>query len=83
MNVEITTFNSSQEEVTTAIVLENVSWQTFKALLADIGDNRVCRIAYDQGILEIRMPLTDHKELKILITCFITTLADELEIKIR
>ena len=48
-NVEITTFTSSQEEVTTAarVILENVSWQTFKALIADIGDNRVYGIAYD------------------------------------
>ncbi len=84
MNVEVTTFTSSQAEFTTAasVVLENVSWQTFEALLADIGDNRACRIAYDQGILEIRMPLTEH-ESKILIACFVTTLADELEIEIR
>lgn len=83
MNVEVTTSTSSQAEFTTAsIVLENVSWQTFKALLADIGDNRACRIAYDQGMLEIRMPLTEH-ESRILIACFVTTLADELEIEIR
>ena len=29
------------------------------------------------------MPLTEYEELKILIACFITTLADEVEIEIR
>jgi Uma2 family endonuclease len=85
INVEVTTFTSAQEKFTTAarVILENVSWQTFKALLADIGDNRACRFAYDQGILEIRMSLTEHEEPKILIACFITTDSDELEIEIR
>lgn len=85
MNVQILTASTSQEQQTSAaaIVLTGVSWQTFKALLADIGDNRACRLAYDQGILEIRMPLTEHEEPKILIACFVTTLADELEIEIR
>lgn len=46
MNVQTVPY---QEQVTTArVVLKNVSWQTFKALLADIGDSRAARIAYDQ-----------------------------------
>jgi hypothetical protein len=59
MNVQ--TANTStlpQEQVTTqAIILNGVKWQTFKALMADVGDGRAWRIAYDQGVLEIRMPL--------------------------
>lgn len=44
MNVQTVPY---QEQVTTArVVLKNVSWQTFKALLADIGDSRATRIAY-------------------------------------
>lgn len=84
MNVEITTFTSSQEEVTTAarVILENVSWQTFKALLADIGDNRACRFAYDQGMLEIMAPYQEHEVPKIMIGSFIEALADELNIEI-
>lgn len=84
MNVEITTFTSSQEEFTTAarVILENVSWQTFKALLADIGDNRACRFAYDQGMLEIMAPYQEHEAPKIMIGSFIEALADELNIEI-
>lgn len=83
MNVETgTTFTSSQKEFTTAIVLENVSWQTFKALLADIEDNRACRFAYDQGMLEIMAPYQEHEAPKIMIGSFIEALADELNIEI-
>ena len=86
MDVQTLTASTLQGQETPAearVLLAGVSWQTFKALLADIGDNRACRFAYDQGILEIRMPLTEHEEPKILIACFVTTLADELEIEIR
>jgi len=64
------------------VVLENISWQTFNALLTDMGENRACRIAYNQGVLEIRMPLRKHEEPKRLIEDFVTSIADELEIEI-
>lgn len=76
MDVQTLTASNLQGQQTPAearVLLAGVSWQTFKALLADIGDNRACRLAYDQGILEIRMPLTEHEEPKILIACFVTT----------
>lgn len=63
-------------------VLNNISWQTFKALLADAGDDRAWRIAYDAGVLEFRMPLQEHEQPKILIAYFVTAIADELEIEI-
>ena len=44
----------------TRIVLNNVSWETFEALVAD--DERLSpRFAYDQGILEIMSPSAAHE----------------------
>ncbi len=86
MNVQTaTTSNPPQEQVRAEarVVLNGVSWQTFKALMADIGEDRSCRIAYDQGMLEIMVPYEQHEEPKILIAEFITATADELEIEIR
>ncbi len=74
---------SPQIAVERLVVLEGVSWQTFKALLADIGDSRASRIAYDQGTLEIRMPLTEHEEPKRLLENFIEVIVDELEVEAR
>lgn len=64
------------------VILKGVSWPTFKALLADIGEDRTCRFAYDQGVLEIRMPLQEHEVPKGLIESFIEAIADELEIEV-
>jgi Uma2 family endonuclease len=63
-------------------VLKGVSWKTFKALMADVGDDRAWRIAYDRGVLEIRMPLQEHEVPKGLIESFVEAIADELEIEV-
>jgi hypothetical protein len=42
--------------VTGNVLLSNISWQTYQAMLADIGDRSSVRLVYDRGVLEIRMP---------------------------
>ena len=42
--------------VETRTLLENISWQTFKAMLADMGSSRNTRLAYENGVLEIMAP---------------------------
>ena len=64
------------------LVLKSVKWATFQALMADVGEDRAWRIAYNQGVLEIRMPLRQHEEPTGLIESFLEALADELEIEI-
>ena len=82
----VTTTSTPVEQQTTPenrVVLKGVSWSTFKALLADVGDDRTWRIAYDRGVLEIRMPLEEHEEPKRLIESFVEAIVDELEIELR
>lgn len=84
MNVQTaTTSNPPQEQVLAEarVVLNGVSWQTFKALLAELGEHRSCRLAYDQGILEIMVPYQEHEVPKVLIADFVTAASDELEIE--
>ncbi len=81
-NILIAPTPDQQIVVERLVVLEGVSWQTFKALLVDIGDNRASRIAYDRGTLEIRMPLQKHEQPKIMLCSFVDSLADELEIEV-
>ncbi|MEZ2278257.1 MAG: Uma2 family endonuclease [Microcoleus sp.] len=80
-----TTSTPVEQEITpeNRVVLKGVSWSTFKALLADVGDDRAWRIAYDRGVLEIRMPLEEHEEPKRLIESFVEAIVDELEIELR
>jgi Uma2 family endonuclease len=85
MNVQTVTTSIPQQDLFRAearVILQGVSWATFKALMADIGDNRACRIAYDKGMLEIRMPLQEHEIPKVLLADFVTAIADELEIEV-
>ena len=63
------------------VVLQNIRWQTFEALLEDLGDHRG-RIAYDGGTLEITSPSPKHEALKSLLGRFIETFTEELNIKI-
>ncbi len=86
MNVQTATTSTPWQELVPAqvgVVLRGVSWSTFKALMADIGEDRAYRIAYDQGMLEIMVPYEQHEEPKILISSFVEALVDELEIEIR
>jgi Uma2 family endonuclease len=61
-----------------ALILSGLSWKTYEALLQDLGDNRSTRIAYDQGVLEIRMPGEPHEIVNRLLAKIITMLAMEL-----
>ncbi len=64
------------------IALPGISWQTYKAIMAEVGDDRAWRIAYSEGVLEIRMPSQNPEVPKRLLEDFITALADALEIEV-
>jgi Uma2 family endonuclease len=64
-------------------VLQNISWETFEALLRETGEDRGSRFAYDCGTLEIMTPLFEHENAKIQFDRFIFALAEELEIEIK
>lgn len=72
-----------QGKVTQKIVLQNVSWQTYQALLADMGDHRASRLTYDQGTLEIKMPSNLHEIINRLLARMVTTLTEELGLNLK
>ena len=62
------------------IILHHVSWQTFKNLLMEVGEDRRTRFAYCQGTLEIMSPLYRHENINRFIDDLIRTMTDELDI---
>ncbi len=60
------------------VVLHNVTWQTYQALLSDMGEHRSARLAFDHGTLEIKMPSKLHELINRLLERIITTLTEEL-----
>lgn len=61
------------------IVLKDVSWPEFEAILEELGEHRVSRLTYYQGILEIAMPLPEHEKAKAIIGDLLKILLDELD----
>lgn len=65
------------------VVLRNISWQTYQALLMEVSEQPGIRLTYDRGILEIMTPLDPHETYKKLIGRFVEALTEELNIEIR
>ncbi len=61
------------------VTLQNVDWPEFEAILEELGDHRGLRIAYFEGLLELRMPLPEYKRAKVVISHLLVTLLDELD----
>jgi Uma2 family endonuclease len=68
---------------TQRVLLHSISWQTYQAMLADMGDRRSSRLAYDRGTLEITVPSDVHEFIKRLLERIVTALTEELHLKIR
>jgi Uma2 family endonuclease len=63
------------------LLLHHVTWEEFERILEDLGDHRGTRIAYDQGPLEMMMPLPKHEIGKEIIGDLVKTLLEELDIE--
>ncbi|NER24100.1 MAG: Uma2 family endonuclease [Symploca sp. SIO1C2] len=62
------------------LLVRDVDWSEFEAILRELGESRSSRIAYSHGTLEIRMPTPEHEVDKELIGDLVKILLDELEI---
>jgi Uma2 family endonuclease len=62
------------------LLLHDINWSEFEAILAELGEHRAARLAYSQGTLEMRMPLPEHEVDKELIGDMVKILLEELEI---
>ncbi|MBW4631563.1 MAG: Uma2 family endonuclease [Iphinoe sp. HA4291-MV1] len=67
----------------TRTILSNISWQTFKTMLAEMGSERKNRLAYDNGILEIMTPLMPHENSNRIIEGFVVVLCEELDLEFK
>jgi Uma2 family endonuclease len=61
------------------VVLDNVSWSTFDALVTETGPRRG-RLAYEEGTLEIMSPSSEHEILKSAIAILVEAFAQEMGI---
>ncbi len=71
-----------QGEITQTTVLSNISWQTYRAILSDLGDRRSVRLTFDRGRLQLKMPSKLHELLNRLLARIVTTLTEELDLEV-
>lgn len=45
----------------TRTILTGITWDTYKQILVDLGENRGKRLAYSEGVLEIMSPGSKHE----------------------
>jgi Uma2 family endonuclease len=65
------------------VVFHHISWQAYEQILEALGDHRHARLAYDQGTLEIRMPLEGHENASDLIGILIRILIIAMGLKVK
>lgn len=63
------------------LLLHDVSWTEFEAILEELGEHRSTRIAYDNGLLEIMVPLPEHESDKEIIGDLLKALLEELDVE--
>lgn len=73
----------ASDQQTQFVVLSGITWQTYQALLKDLGNQRALRLAYDQGFLEIIMPSDLHDFISRLLEALIRALTEELGLPLR
>lgn len=65
-----------------ALRMDEVSWDEYKQLLADLGDGYAVRIFYDRGRMEIMAPTPMHEKSKNILHRLVMTMSDELDVDI-
>lgn len=65
------------------VIFYHLSWQKYQQILDALGEHRAARLTYDQGTLEITMPLEEHERAVRMIELFIRILVVEMKLKMK
>ncbi len=68
---------------TNITILQGIHWDTYQNLVRDLESQPGTRLTYDDGTLEIMMPLPPHETFKKLLGRFVEVTTEELGIEIR
>ncbi len=65
------------------VVLRGLDWDAYLQILNALPQSRGSRLTYDDGVLEITVPLEMHEFSGRLIECFVRTLVELMGLKIK
>lgn len=75
--------NTDKKLAEQRVVFHNLTWDSYQQILKALGNHRSSRLTYDQGTLEIVMPLEEHERATRLIELFIRILVGETGLKLK
>jgi Uma2 family endonuclease len=65
------------------VVLQGVTWEAYLQILSALPQSRNSRLTYDDGVLEITVPLEEHEFYVRLIEYFLRTLVELMGMRIK
>jgi Uma2 family endonuclease len=65
------------------VVFREITWQGYLQILAALPEHRNSRITYDEGVLEITVPLEEHEFSADNISYFILTLVELMGLRLK
>jgi Uma2 family endonuclease len=65
------------------VALQGITWQAYQTILHALPQTRAARLTFDDGTLEIAMPLEIHEQGSELIGLFIRILVVEMGLKVK
>jgi Uma2 family endonuclease len=63
------------------VLIQDIDWDGFELILKELGESRGSRVAYSQGMLEIRMPLPEHEANKEVLGDLLKAALEELDVE--
>lgn len=84
MPVATTDYLAAITHLPTGAVLrvDDVTWEEYEQLLADLGEGYAARVFYDRGRMEIMAPASTHEKPKSVLHRLVIVLSDELDIDV-
>ena len=65
------------------VTLQGITWQTYQSLVQELESQPAKRLTYDNGMLEIFMPLPPHETYKRLLGRLVEIVTEEMNLEIR
>ena len=72
----------TQAAINQKLILQGVSWDFYERILEEFADSNALHFAYDDGFLEVEVPLFEHESANRILQNLVTTICVEKEIDV-
>ncbi|WP_404784201.1 Uma2 family endonuclease [Altericista sp. CCNU0014] len=79
----LTVTHPDRPQHSSGVMLQGITWQTYQSLVQELESQPAKRLTYDNGVLEIFMPLPPHETYKRLLGRLVEIVTEEMNLEIR